>query len=255
MDYKIRNVKGFRYIDEGEGEVLLLLHGLFGALSNFKAIIDEFSTRYRVVVPILPLFELEVVNSTIDGLMEYVESFIEYKELHKLNLLGNSLGGHISLLYTLKNQGKVNSLILTGSSGLFENSIGDSYPKKGDYEFVKAKTEYTFYHRETATKELIDEVYEIVNNREKAIRVLYIARSAIRHNVRDSLHTIVLPVKLIWGREDKITPLFAGEEFERILPNAELTILEECGHAPMMEYPQIFNQILDSFLSKHNQSK
>ena len=255
MDYKIRNVKGFRYIDEGEGEVLLLLHGLFGALSNFKAIIDEFSTRYRVVVPILPLFELEVVNSTIDGLMEYVESFIEYKELHKLNLLGNSLGGHISLLYTLKNQGKVNSLILTGSSGLFENSIGDSYPKKGDYEFVKAKTEYTFYHPETATKELIDEVYEIVNNREMAIRVLYIARSAIRHNVRDSLHTIVLPVKLIWGREDKITPLFAGEEFERILPNAELTILEECGHAPMMEYPQIFNQILDSFLSKHNQSK
>jgi pimeloyl-ACP methyl ester carboxylesterase len=255
MDYKIRNVKGFRYIDEGEGEVLLLLHGLFGALSNFKAIIDEFSTRYRVVVPILPLFELEVVNSTIDGLMEYVESFIEYKELDKLNLLGNSLGGHISLLYTLKNQGKVNSLILTGSSGLFENSIGDSYPKKGDYEFVRAKTEYTFYHPETATKELIDEVYEIVNNREKAIRVLYIARSAIRHNVRDSLHTIVLPVKLIWGREDKITPLFAGEEFERILPNAELTILEECGHAPMMEYPQIFNQILDSFLSKHNQSK
>jgi 2-hydroxy-6-oxonona-2,4-dienedioate hydrolase len=255
MEYKIRNVKGFRYIDEGEGEVLLLLHGLFGALSNFKAIIDEFSTRYRVVVPILPLFELEVVNSTIDGLMEYVESFIEYKELHKLNLLGNSLGGHISLLYTLKNQGKVNSLILTGSSGLFENSIGDSYPKKGDYEFVKAKTEYTFYHPETATKELIDEVYEIVNNREKAIRVLYIARSAIRHNVRDSLHTIVLPVKLIWGREDKITPLFAGEEFERILPNADLTILEECGHAPMMEYPQIFNQILDSFLSKHNQSK
>lgn len=255
MDYKIRNVKGFRYIDEGEGEVLLLLHGLFGALSNFKAIIDEFSTRYRVVVPILPLFELEVVNSTIDGLMEYVESFIEYKELDKLNLLGNSLGGHISLLYTLKNQGKVNSLILTGSSGLFENSIGDSYPKKGDYEFVKAKTEYTFYHPETATKELIDEVYEIVNNREKAIRVLYIARSAIRHNVRDSLHTILLPVKLIWGREDKITPLFAGEEFERILPNAELTILEECGHAPMMEYPQIFNQILDSFLSKHNQSK
>jgi pimeloyl-ACP methyl ester carboxylesterase len=255
MDYKIRNVKGFRYIDEGEGEVLLLLHGLFGALSNFKAIIDEFSTRYRVVVPILPLFELEVVNSTIDGLMEYVESFIEYKELDKLNLLGNSLGGHISLLYTLKNQGKVNSLILTGSSGLFENSIGDSYPKKGDYEFVRAKTEYTFYHPETATKELIDEVLEIVNNREKAIRVLYIARSAIRHNVRDSLHTIVLPVKLIWGREDKITPLFAGEEFERILPNAELTILEECGHAPMMEYPQIFNQILDSFLSKHNQSK
>jgi len=252
MEYKIRNVKGFRYIDEGHGEVLLLLHGLFGALSNFSAIIDEFSTRYRVVVPILPLFELEVVNSTIDGLMEYVENFISYKELNKFNLLGNSLGGHISLLYTLKHQENVKTLILTGSSGLFENSIGDSYPKKGDYEFVKAKTEYTFFHPETATKELIDDVFEIVNNREKAIRVLYIARSAIRHNVRNSLHTINIPVKLIWGREDKITPLFAGEEFERILPNAELTILEECGHAPMMEYPVIFNEILGQFLAKNN---
>ncbi len=250
MDYKIRNVKGFRYIDEGEGEVLLLLHGLFGALSNFKAIIDEFSTRYRVVVPILPLFELEVVNSTIDGLMEYVESFIEYKGLTRLNILGNSLGGHISLLYTLKHQSKVHRLILTGSSGLFENSIGDSYPKKGDYEFVKAKTEYTFFHPETATKELIDEVFEIVNNREKAIRVLYIARSAIRHNVRETLDTITIPVKLIWGREDKITPLFAGEEFMRILPNAELSIVEECGHAPMMEYPETFNKILDTFLAQ-----
>jgi 2-hydroxy-6-oxonona-2,4-dienedioate hydrolase len=251
MEYKIRNVKGFRYIDEGHGEVLLLLHGLFGALSNFSAIIDEFSARYRVVVPILPLFELEVVNSTIDGLMEYVENFISYKELNKFNLLGNSLGGHISLLYTLKHQENVKTLILTGSSGLFENSIGDSYPKKGDYEFVKAKTEYTFFHPETATKELIDDVFEIVNNREKAIRVLYIARSAIRHNVRNSLHTIHIPVKLIWGREDKITPLFAGEEFERILPNAELTILEECGHAPMMEYPAIFNEILGKFLAKN----
>ncbi len=251
MEYKIRNVKGFRYIDEGHGEVLLLLHGLFGALSNFSAIIDEFSTRYRVVVPILPLFELEVVNSTIDGLMEYVENFISYKELNKFNLLGNSLGGHISLLYTLKHQENVKTLILTGSSGLFENSIGDSYPKKGDYEFVKAKTEYTFFHPETATKELIDDVFEIVNNREKAIRVLYIARSAIRHNVRNSLHTINIPVKLIWGREDKITPLFAGEEFERILPHAELTILEACGHAPMMEYPVIFNEILGQFLAKN----
>jgi pimeloyl-ACP methyl ester carboxylesterase len=166
--------------------------------------------------------------------------------------LGNSLGGHISLLYTLKHQENVKTLILTGSSGLFENSIGDSYPKKGDYEFVKAKTEYTFFHPETATKELIDDVFEIVNNREKAIRVLYIARSAIRHNVRNSLQTINIPVKLIWGREDKITPLFAGEEFERILPNAELTILEECGHAPMMEYPVIFNEILGQFLAKNN---
>ncbi|MCP6756160.1 hypothetical protein NL533_31530, partial [Klebsiella pneumoniae] len=80
-------------------------------------------------------------------------------------------------MYTLQHPKKVKSIILTGSSGLFENSLGDSYPKKSDYDFVKQKTEYTFYDPAVATKELVDEVYEIVNNREKALRILYLAKS------------------------------------------------------------------------------
>lgn len=252
MEYKIRVEKEFRYLEAGSGTPLMLLHGLFGALSNFKSIIQTFSADYKVVVPMLPLFDLEVADSTIDGLLEYVEKFVAYKEFESFHLLGNSLGGHLCLLYTLKHQEKVKTLTLTGSSGLFENSLGDSYPKKGDYDYVKTKTEYTFYDPNTATKELVDEVFEIVNNREKAIRVLYIARSAIRHNVKDQLHTISIPVNLIWGREDKITPLFAGEEFEKLLPNAKLHIIEKCAHVPMMEHPQVFDNLLLTFLKQHS---
>lgn len=252
MDYKIRVEKEFRYLEEGHGETLLLMHGLFGALSNFKTIIDHFSNRYKIVVPILPLFELEVSESTIDGLLSYVERFVAYKQMNIFHLLGNSLGGHLCLLYTLKHPTHIKTLTLTGSSGLFENSLGDSYPKKGDYEYVKAKTEYTFYNPECASKELIDEVFEIVNNREKAIRVLYIARSAIRHNVKDELHQIQVPVNLIWGREDKITPLFAGEEFQKRLPNAQLHVIDQCAHVPMMEHPETFNTLLEQFLNKNS---
>lgn len=248
MDYKIRVEKGFRYLEAGTGQPLMLLHGLFGALSNFKSIIDTFSSEYKVVVPLLPLFDLEVADSTIDGLLEYVERFVVYKEFESFHLLGNSLGGHLCLLYTLKHQEQVRTLTLTGSSGLFENSLGDSYPKKGDYEYVKVKTEYTFYDPKVATKELVDEVFDIVNNREKAIRVLYIARSAIRHNVKDQLHTIKIPVNLIWGREDKITPLFAGEEFHKLIPNSTLHIMEKCAHVPMMENPEVFDELLLKFL-------
>jgi len=251
MSYQIITEKQFRYVDVGTGPILFLLHGLFGALSNFKEVIDHFKTRYRVIIPLLPLFELEVKDSTIEGLLTHVNEFIEHKQLTKLNLLGNSLGGHIALLYALEHNENIQTLALTGSSGLYESAIGDSYPKKGDYEFVKAKTEYTFYDPKTATKELIDEVFEIVNNREKAIRILYIARSAIRHNLKDELTNIKQPVNLIWGREDRITPLFAGEEFKRLLPNAELHLIDECGHAAMMEKPDAFNDYLDAFLSKH----
>jgi len=251
MSYQIITEKQFRYVDVGTGPVLFLLHGLFGALSNFKEVIDHFKTRCRVVIPLLPLFDLEVKDSTIEGLLAHVNEFIEHKQLTKLNLLGNSLGGHIALLYALEHNENIETLTLTGSSGLYESAIGDSYPKKGDYEFVKAKTEYTFYDPKVATKELIDEVFEIVNNREKAIRILYIARSAIRHNLKDELANIKQPVNLIWGKDDRITPLFAGEEFQRLLPNAELHVIDQCGHAAMMEKPEAFNTYMDAFLSKH----
>jgi pimeloyl-ACP methyl ester carboxylesterase len=164
------------------------------------------------------------------------------------------LGGHITLLYSIEdaNQSKIKAIVLTGSSGLFENSLGDSYPRKGDYEFVKEKTEFTFYNPETATKELVDEVYEIVNNREKVLRVVSLAKSALRHNLREELVKLQMPVLLVWGKNDNITPAFVGEEFKKHVPHAELHIIDECGHAAMMEKPEAFNDILHNFLTRLN---
>jgi 2-hydroxy-6-oxonona-2,4-dienedioate hydrolase len=141
-------------------------------------------------------------------------------------------------------------LTLTGSSGLFESGMGNSFPKRGDYEFMKAKTEETFYDPKVATKELVDEVFEIVNNRGKAIRIIATAKSAIRHNLSDKLHNIKIPSLLIWGRNDTITPPFVAEKFKELLPNARLEFIDKCGHAPMMEQPEIFNKILEDFLEK-----
>ena len=180
MDLKVREEKGFKYYEEGEGDTLLLLHGLFGALSNFVQLIEHFSKTHRVVLPILPLYELPLEETRLPGFVKFIEDFVDHKKYNSMTILGNSLGGHLGLLYALKNLDKTKAMILTGSSGLFEKALGDTYPKRGSYEFVKEKTEYTFYDPSVATKELVDEVYDIVNNRDKAIRVLYTARSAIR---------------------------------------------------------------------------
>lgn len=250
MSYSIQEEKGFKYYEAGDGQVLLLLHGLFGALSNFQHVIQRFSDKWKVSIPILPLFDLPVEQTSVGGMVKYVEEFIQLKGYKSVVVLGNSLGGHIALMYALANLNKVRAIVLTGSSGLFENSLGDSYPKKGDYQYVKEKTEYTFYNPEVATKELVDEVFEIVNNREKAIRVLYVARSALRHNLREHLHELNVPSLLVWGKEDRITPPKAAEEFHRLLPDSELNFIEECGHAAMMECPEEFNQVLGRFLDK-----
>lgn len=252
MDYQIKQVDKFSFIEEGEGEPLILLHGLFGALSNFSDLIDYFKSHNKVIVPLLPLFDLDLLHTTVGGLEKFVNKFIDNRGYDNIHLLGNSLGGHVALLHTLKHPEKIKSLILTGSSGLFESGMGDSYPKRGDYEYIKKKTEITFYDPATATKELIDEVYGIVNNRIKAIKIIALAKSAIRNNLGEEINQIKKPTLLIWGNNDQVTPPFVGREFHKLISTSELHFIDKCGHAPMMERPDEFNQILHKFLTKLN---
>lgn len=251
MDFEIIEEDNFRYIETGgHQENLLLLHGLFGALSNFSGIIEHFSKQYNVIVPMLPIFELPIRKVSVTGLVDHVESFVHQKAYDKVHVLGNSLGGHIALLYVLSNPEKVSSVILTGSSGLFESAMGSSFPKRGDREFIRKKTQGTFYNPEVASEELIDEVYDIVNDRSKAIRIIATAKSAVRHNLGDKLHQVKVPTLLVWGANDTVTPPFVGEKFNELIENSTLHFIEKCGHAPMMEYPAQFNQHLETFLEE-----
>jgi pimeloyl-ACP methyl ester carboxylesterase len=253
MNYTIKQVDKFKYIEEGEGEPLILLHGLFGALSNFDSLIEYFRHHNKVVVPMLPLLDIDLRSASVGGLEKFVQKFIEFFDFQNVHLLGNSLGGHVAILHVLKNPERIKSLILTGSSGLFENGMGDTYPKRGDYDYIKKKTELTFYDPKIATKELVDEVYETVNNRLKAVKIIALAKSAIRNNLGEELNQIKQPTLLIWGNNDAVTPPFVGREFQRLIPNSELHFIDKCGHAPMMEVPEEFNRILHKFLTKLNE--
>jgi len=251
MDYKIKQQDKYKFIEEGEGEPLLLLHGLFGALSNFSEQINYFKKNFKVIIPLLPLLELDIFHTTVSGLEKHVQGFIEARGYKNIHLMGNSLGGHIALTHVLKHPSNIKTLILTGSSGLFENGMGDSYPKRGDYEYIKKKAEITFYDPNIATKELVDELFEITNNRLKVIKIISLAKSAIRSNLNEELNQIKQPTLLIWGNNDIITPPFVGREFNKLIPNSELFFIDKCGHAPMMEVPSEFNDILNNFLLKH----
>ncbi len=249
MSYELKQDGKFKYIEEGEGEILMLLHGLFGALSNFKDLITHFSKTNKVVVPMLPLLDLDLLHTSVSGLQKFVNKFIEHRQYTNVHLMGNSLGGHVALVHVLKHPEQIKSLILTGSSGLFENGMGDSYPKRGDKEYIRKKTQLTFYNPDLATEELVDEVFEITNNRLKVIKIIALAKSAIRNNLGDELKEITQPCCLIWGNDDTITPPFVGKEFNRLIPNSELHFIDKCGHAPMMEVPEEFNRLLSQFLS------
>lgn len=250
MHFTIKEEKGFSYIDEGEGEVLLLLHGLMGALSNWEDVVEEFRHQYRLIIPMLPIYEMPLLQTGVKSLTKFLGKFIRFKKLDQFTLIGNSLGGHIALMYVVTHQNKVRSLVLTGSSGLYENSFGGSFPRRESYDFIKEKVEFTFYDPKTATKQLVDEVFQTVNNRDRVIRILAMAKSAIRHNMAKDLPKIKIPTCLIWGKQDQVTPPDVAQQFNELIPDSELYWVDACGHAPMMEQPEVFNRLLKSFLEK-----
>lgn len=237
-------------VDVGAGEPIVLLHGLFGNLSNWNQVTQEFSVTHRVLIPRLPLYSNPITKERLHTLVDYVTNFIEAHSLDKVVLMGNSLGGHIALLYAWQQPKKVKKLVLTGSSGLFENSFGGTFPRVKDYAYIREKVESTFFKREVVTKELVDEVFETVQSKSKTLSIIGLARAAQRHNVADVLEQISVPSLLIWGLQDTITPPEVALAFHDLLPHSQVIFLDHCGHVPMMEQPKLFNQHVRKFLER-----
>ncbi|MBZ9728532.1 alpha/beta hydrolase [Salegentibacter sp. JZCK2] len=253
MKNNLRQEGKFTYLEQGEGTPIVILHGLMGGLSNFDGVIEYFPKHgYKVVIPELPLYSMSLLKTSVQTFAKYLKEFVDFKGYDKVILLGNSLGGHIALLATKLYPEIVQGLVITGSSGLYENSMGESYPRRGDYEFIKKKAQDVFYDPEVASKEIVDEVYETVSDRNKLVKTLAIAKSAIRHNMAKDLPKMKTPTCIIWGKDDNVTPPEVAEDFQRLLPDADLYWVDKCGHAAMMEHPIVFNELLHDWLKKRN---
>ncbi|UAB76043.1 alpha/beta fold hydrolase [Mesoflavibacter sp. SCSIO 43206] len=251
MTHKLKKEGKFNYIEVGTGQPIIILHGLMGGLSNFDAVTSYFSTKgYKIIIPELPVYTMSLLKTNVKAFANYLHEFIDFKGLEDVILLGNSLGGHIGLYHTKLYPEKVKALVITGSSGLYESAMGSGYTKRSDYEVIKKKAQDVFYDPEVATKEIVDEVYETVNDRNKLIKTLAIAKSAIRHNMAKDLPKMQTPTCIIWGKNDTVTPPEVADEFNSLLPDSELFWIDKCGHAAMMEHPETFNEILYAWLKK-----
>jgi pimeloyl-ACP methyl ester carboxylesterase len=239
----------FEYLTEGSGTPIIFLHGLLGNLSNFQHQLSYFGQRgYEGVVPLLPLYSMPLATTSVKSLTKFVKKFIDKKGYEKVYLVGNSLGGHIALLFQKMFPERVAGIVLAGSSGLYESAMGSSYPRRGDRSYIADRVRDVFAVKEVATDELIDQVFETVNDRMKAIKTLAISKSAIRHNMAEDIKSFDVPVCLIWGKQDAVTPPEVADKFHELLPKSELNWIDNCGHAAMMEHPNEFNEIVDKWL-------
>lgn len=251
MKNSLKEEGRFTYLEKGEGTPIVILHGLMGGLSNFDGVVNFFPEKgFKVLIPELPLYTMSLLQTSVQTFAKYLKDFIEFKGYDKVILLGNSLGGHIALLATRMYPEYIKGLVITGSSGLYENAMGESYPRRGDYEFIKKKAQNVFYDPAVATKEVVDEVYETVSDRNKLVKTLAIAKSAIRHNMAKDLPKMFTPTCIIWGKNDNVTPPEVAEDFNKLLPDSDLYWIDKCGHAAMMEHPDVFNELLYDWFQK-----
>jgi len=254
--YALQQREGFAYIDEGppdaEAPPLLLLHGMLGDLSNWDAAIGALSrAKYRVLAPVLPVYDLPMPETNVGGLAGYARAFAEALDLSSVVLAGNSLGGQVALLYALRAPRSVAAMILSGSSGIYEQRMDADLMRRDSRDFIRERAAVTFYDDAHVTDELVEEMYQLVNDRERAVRLIKMARSTKKNTITDRLSRLTdLPTLLVWGRDDAITPPDVAEEFRQRLPQSQLHFIEECGHAPMIEQPDAFNRLMLAFLDK-----
>ena len=229
--------------------ILLILHGLFGGLSNFDAVVDDLKSEFHIVILSLPFFDEDHLQ-TIPQLSKYVFRFLENvfpgKSIH---LIGNSLGGQIAIHLCIHHKETFDSLILTGSAGLMENSFGWSKPKRFCAEYTKERVKDVFFSYELEP-ESIQSIQDVLINSEQCGRLLKLARNSKNTHLGHQLSEIAQPVLLIWGENDDVTPPNVAEQFCSSIPNASLKWIPKCGHAPMMEHPSLFAHYCHTFLSQ-----
>lgn len=254
------------YRDEGEGDVIVLLHGTGSSLHTWDQWAASLKKEYRVIRLDLPAFGLTGTTDRFDYEIEsyttFLETFLQKIKVDTMYLAGNSLGGEIAWNYTATHNDQVQKLILL-------NPAGFSFGKKLPFIFKLARTpilnnfiryitprsfiekniKEVYYDDSKITDEIVDTYYDICLR--EGNRQAFIDRAKInRIDQTDRLENITTPTLVLWGKEDVWIPVSHADHFMKALPNAELAIMERTGHIPMEETPEKSLKIALDFIKR-----
>ena len=239
----------------GSGPPLLVIHGELGVpgwLDSFA----QLAERYDVIVPSLPGYGRSTRPDWIMGvhdLAAWITWFARDLDLDtSVNVIGCSLGGWVAAEIATVAPQLFNKLVLVGAMGLKpeHGEIFDYFLEGGLTGLRRA------FHRPEQSSEFMrywgkewtpDQADLVEQHREMTCRLAwkpYMHSLSLRH----LLPGITTPTLLVWGREDAITPIERGELYQRAIPHARLTIMDNCGHMPEMERPTEFTQLVQNFL-------
>lgn len=232
----------------GVGPEILLLHGLFGALSNWNDVSPLMAKYSKPIALQFPLLTAPRNDVKVKSLAAYTWYFVKKRAIEPVILCGNSMGGHVALRLCLADPSMVKCLILTGTSGLYEHSV-DSLPIRPDQRFIKDQMARVFYDKKFITDEAVDTIYQVIKQKRNVLNIISAARSAKKDYLLSNLKEINVPTLLLWGEDDEVTTMDVAEAFHKNIKNSKLVTIKNCGHAPMIEHPHWFAEEVKKFIS------
>lgn len=237
----------------GEGPTVLYLHGANGAM-QVQPFMENLAQDFTVLVPEHPGFGYSDEPDWLDDIHDlayFYLDFIKEQGLDSVHVIGSSLGGWLAMEMAIRNPQCFASLTLVGTAGV---RVPEAVP--GDIFLWNQQTmvRNTFHNQAIAERLLAaqpttpEEQEAILKNKHTVARLAWQPR-LFDPSLPKWLHRIDLPVRLIWGAQDKIMPVACGQALKQMIPNAELQVFEECGHLPQVEYPSEFSQSVREFIA------
>ncbi len=269
---KYADIGGCRvhYVDQGAGEPLLFVHGLGGSVNNWAPNIEYFSRTRRVIALDLPCYgESAIVDSAcdLDFFAQAVRGLLSMLGIERTTIVGNSLGGFISLHITLEHPEIVESLVLVDTAGTHSFPAPARWALKrlpGDLVnraimfFTSKLVAYRAFYRMAGvymmnpyTKVLIDEqvaAHTRPDADEYFETYIRTARTVVDFDYSERLSEITKPCLIVWGQKDIGLPIAIGQRLNQRIKGSFLVAIPDAAHVPQLDQPELFNSAVERFL-------
>ena len=257
------------YIDKGQGEPLLFIHGVGSDLSQWDRNYPDLAKMYRILGVDLPGFgksDKPRIDYTLDFYCAVIDTLLRERGIKRVNLVGHSFGGHLAVYFSLHRAERVKNLILVDAAGIQEFTPQQRQFILSQYDVQKLSNpnpnelrfglQMGFVKWEDTYEKTVQERIALSKSpeyRDYAFAVNKCVIAMLDKNVTTELPNLKVPTLIIWGAKDALVSPRVAQEAHELIEGSELAIIPECGHFPMIEKSGEFNRIIDTFLGEKDE--
>jgi pimeloyl-ACP methyl ester carboxylesterase len=247
--------QNIRYYEAGQGPTVILLHGLAGSAEvwalNFHPLASKFHV-YAIDQIGFAHSDKPLLDYKIATWVDFLHEFMVTQKIAKASLVGNSLGGWIAAQFALDHPEMADKIVLVDAAGVRHDFTGIPDLNPSSLAAMRKAFEPLFYNQQMITDDLVRQAFtdHVRNNDGYTIQRTLAGILGQDQSLDSRLGTIHAPTLVLWGRQDALTPLSMGEQFQKLIPGAKLSVIEQCGHLPQVEKASEFNQRVMEFLGQ-----